>query len=422
MSFTSSKFTFINCEDPSQRFTLSNDEIRQMELKINVAYKGKKAENWGHIADHLYNFYTKIGYLNQPKNNRNVYPSEYRELLNLKDKSYSKMVEAKPWKVAYESPKEDPKVESHLKRHNSWQDYTTNVVSNTDDTISNPSFHQSEYSNNLALQMMKKLNVDTSAEYVTSAQLHMKDRFRRDVHSESNPSDSEFEIAEERMPIKRTRATSEYAEIPVEERERRVRRWGKILAATLRRIKKAKTLEDLQYELDEASSNEAADYVSSRYPYSEWDDNKLRDYKKQVKKAVKDRKRELGLPLSDSDEESSSDSDFSLAEAKLSSGDSDSVSDSSSGSDFEDAEKNMRRRGRSRKKKKKKKRKKRTSSDRPKSRGKSKSKQKERGSGSSIRDMISDAQEAYDDYKNRKRDSDEDSDDQSKNIKIINLG
>ena len=36
--------------------------------------------------------------------------------------------------------------------------------------------------------------------------------------------------------------------------------------------------------------------------------------------------------------------------------------------------------------------------------------------------MISDAQEAYDDYKSSKRDSDKDSDDQSKNIKIINLG
>lgn len=414
MSFTNSTFTFINCEDPSKRFSVTNDEIRQMELKINVVHK--ESENWKHIASHLYNFYTKIGYLGQPKSNRNVYPAEFKELLRLKDTSYRDAVESKPWKVDYEMPKVDVKAESHLKRHNSWQNYTTKVMSNADDSISNPSVHQRDYSNNLAMQMMKKLNVDTSAEYVTSAQLHMKDRFRSDVHSESSASDSKFEIAEKRMPIKHTRATSEYAEIPVEERDRRVRLWGKILAATLRRIKKAKTLEDLQYELDEeTSSNEAADYVGSRYPYSEWDDNKVRDYKKQVKKAVKDRKRELGLPLSDSDEESSSDSDFLLAEAKLSSDDSDSVSDSSSGSDFEDAEKNMRpkRRGRSRKKKKKKKRKKRTSSDRPKSKSREKS--------SSIRDMISDAQEAYDDYKSSKRDSDEDSDDQSKKI-VINLG
>ena len=184
-----------------------------MELKINVVHRD--SENWKHIANHLYNFHTKIGYLGQPKSNRNVYPAEYKELLRLKDTSYRDAVESKPWKVAYEMPKVDVKAESHLKRHNSWHNYTAKVVSNTDDSISNPSVHQSEYSNNLAMKMMKKLNVDTSSEYVTSAQLHMKDRFRRDVHLVSNPSDSKFETAEKRMPIKRTRATSEDAEIPV---------------------------------------------------------------------------------------------------------------------------------------------------------------------------------------------------------------
>ena len=49
MSFTNSTFTFINCEDPSKRFSVTNDEIRQMELKINVVHK--ESENWKHIAN-----------------------------------------------------------------------------------------------------------------------------------------------------------------------------------------------------------------------------------------------------------------------------------------------------------------------------------------------------------------------------------
>ena len=212
MSFTNSTFTFINCENPSERFSVTNDEIRQMELKINVVHK--ESENWKHIANHLYNFHTKIGYLGQPKSNRNVYPAEYKELLRLKDTSYRDAVESKPWNVAYGMPKVDVKAESHLKRHKSWQNYTAKVVSNTDDSINNPSVHQSDYSNNLAMQMMKKLNVDTSAEYVTSAQLHMKDRFRSDVHSESSASESEFEIAEARVkkPLSRKNAVSEDVE------------------------------------------------------------------------------------------------------------------------------------------------------------------------------------------------------------------
>ena len=154
MSFTKSTFTFINCENPSERFSVTNDEIRQMELKINVVHK--ESENWKHIANHLYNFHTKIGYLGQPKSNRNVYPAEYKELLRLKDTSYRDAVESKPWNVAYGMPKVDVKAESHLKRHKSWQNYTAKVVSNTDDSINNPSVHQSDYSNNLAMQMMKK--------------------------------------------------------------------------------------------------------------------------------------------------------------------------------------------------------------------------------------------------------------------------
>ena len=223
MSFTKSNFTFINCEDPSKRFTLSNDEIRQMELKINVAKQ--RSGNWEHIGNHLYNFHSKIGVIGQPKSNRNVYPAEYEELLTLKDMSYRDVLEAQPSKIIQsDMPKVDEKVEHHLKRQEGWENYTANFVSNTDDSINNPSFQVSDYSNNLAMQMMKKLNVDTSTEYVSSAQLHMKDRFRRDILDSSDSSSasdvSDFEDAEARVKLQRKNATSEDVENNTQRRKK----------------------------------------------------------------------------------------------------------------------------------------------------------------------------------------------------------
>tara|TARA_A100001015_G_scaffold314831_1_gene425226 strand:- start:6468 stop:7094 length:627 start_codon:yes stop_codon:yes gene_type:complete len=195
MSFTHSTFTFINCEDPSKRFTITNDEIRQMELKINVAYR--RSGNWEHIANHLYNFYSKIGVIGQPKSNRNVYSNEYTELLELKDKSYADVLKEdrlirQEQGVQIKYAKDDAHLlnkKQHIERHASWETYTTNYVSNMDDNISNPSVVCNDYSNNLAMTMMKKLNVDTSSEYVSSAQLHMNDRFRTDIKTK----DEEFE-------------------------------------------------------------------------------------------------------------------------------------------------------------------------------------------------------------------------------------
>ena len=71
--------------------------------------------------------------------------------------------------------------------------YNANMVTNVDDKITNP-FKTDEYSDSLALRMMKKLDVQDD-EYVSSAQLHMQDRFRKDIMSESE-SESEFEPSE----------------------------------------------------------------------------------------------------------------------------------------------------------------------------------------------------------------------------------
>ena len=127
MSFTHSTFTFINCEDPSKRFTITNDEIRQMELKINVAYR--RSGNWEHIANHLYNFYSKIGVIGQPKSNRNVYSNEYTELLELKDKSYADVLKEdrlirQEQGVQIKYAKDDAHLlnkKQHIERHASWE-------------------------------------------------------------------------------------------------------------------------------------------------------------------------------------------------------------------------------------------------------------------------------------------------------------
>lgn len=76
-------------------------------------------------------------------------------------------------------------------------------------------------------------------------------------------------------------------------RARKERHWNKILNATLRRIEKAKTLEDLEDELDELNEiNDPSDFFGSAYS-SEWHYEKVRDYKKQVREAISKRKKDL---------------------------------------------------------------------------------------------------------------------------------
>lgn len=196
MSFTNSTFTFINCKNPDQRFSISKDAIRQMELKINIAYR--RSGNWEHIANHLYNFYTKQGMIGQPKSNRNVYPDEFNKLIDLKNKSYQEVhnESQQTSHVIRECVDASkivlPKATGTGKRE-AWDSYTANMVTNVDDKITNP-FKTDEYSDSLALRMMKKLDVQDD-EYVSSAQLHMQDRFRKDIMSESE-SESEFEPSE----------------------------------------------------------------------------------------------------------------------------------------------------------------------------------------------------------------------------------
>ncbi len=196
MSFTNSTFTFINCKNPDQRFSISKDAIRQMELKINIAYR--RSGNWEHIANHLYNFYTKQGMIGQPKSNRNVYPDEFNKLIDLKNKSYQEVHDESQQTSHVIRECVDaskivlPKAIGTGKRE-AWDSYTANMVTNVDDKITNP-FKTDEYSDSLALRMMKKLDVQDD-EYVSSAQLHMQDRFRKDIMSESE-SESEFEPSE----------------------------------------------------------------------------------------------------------------------------------------------------------------------------------------------------------------------------------
>jgi hypothetical protein len=191
MSFTNSTFTFINCKNPDQRFSISKDDIRQMELKINIAYR--RTGNWEHIANHLYNFYTKQGTIGQPKSNRNVYPDEFNKLIELKNKSYAEVHDASQQTSHVIRECVDaskivlPKATG---KREAWDSYTANMVTNVDDKITNP-FKTDEYSDSLALRMMKKLDVKDD-EYVSSAHLHMQDRFRKDIQE----SESEFEPSE----------------------------------------------------------------------------------------------------------------------------------------------------------------------------------------------------------------------------------
>tara|TARA_A100001015_G_scaffold115533_1_gene128298 strand:+ start:2421 stop:3068 length:648 start_codon:yes stop_codon:yes gene_type:complete len=210
MSFTNSTFTLINCQNPSKRFELNNDEIRQMELKINLAYK--RAGNWEHIANHLYNFYTKIGMIGQPKSNRNVYPNEYNELLKLYSKSYEEVLHQDRLEQSenvyqrLDKPRNrrrNKAITKMAKQEARWEKYTSNYVSNADDNISNPSLRSNKYTNNLAEKMKRKLNVNTSSEYVTSAQLHMNDRFRDDVTvTKDSSAPSEENEEEESLKLK----------------------------------------------------------------------------------------------------------------------------------------------------------------------------------------------------------------------------
>lgn len=195
MSFTNSTFTFINCKNPDQRFSISKDDIRQMELKINIAYR--RSGNWEHISNHLYNFYTKQGMIGQPKSNRNVYPDEFNKLIELKNKSYQEVhnESQQTSHVIRECVDASkivlPKATGTGKRE-AWDSYTANMVTNVDDKITNP-FKTDEYSDSLALRMMKKLDVKDD-EYVSSAHLHMQDRFRKDI--QESESESEFEPSE----------------------------------------------------------------------------------------------------------------------------------------------------------------------------------------------------------------------------------
>tara|TARA_B100001094_G_scaffold196438_1_gene190380 strand:+ start:4385 stop:4960 length:576 start_codon:yes stop_codon:yes gene_type:complete len=167
-----------------------------MELKINIAYR--RSGNWEHIANHLYNFYTKQGMIGQPKSNRNVYPDEFNKLIDLKNKSYQEVHDESQQTSHVIRECVDaskivlPKAIGTGKRE-AWDSYTANMVTNVDDKITNP-FKTDEYSDSLALRMMKKLDVQDD-EYVSSAQLHMQDRFRKDIMSESE-SESEFEPSE----------------------------------------------------------------------------------------------------------------------------------------------------------------------------------------------------------------------------------
>ena len=196
MSFTNSTFTFINCKNPDQRFSISKDDIRQMELKINIAYR--RSGNWEHIANHLYNFYTKQGMIGQPKSNRNVYPDEFTKLIELKNKSYAEVHDESQQtshviRECVDASKIVLPKATDIGEREAWDSYTANMVTNVDDKITNP-FKTDEYSDSLAFRMMKKLDVQDD-EYVSSAQLHMQDRFRKDVLSESE-SESDFEPSE----------------------------------------------------------------------------------------------------------------------------------------------------------------------------------------------------------------------------------
>tara|TARA_B100000902_G_scaffold192717_1_gene184146 strand:- start:12253 stop:12957 length:705 start_codon:yes stop_codon:yes gene_type:complete len=184
-----------------------------MELKINVAHK--RTGNWEHIGNHLFNFYSKIGVIGQPKSNRNVYPNEYKELLKLSKIAYADVHDAYQQKshvFNYDNGKPKKSVSelnylNNKTRRKEWDAYTNQVITNTDDVIENPNFKDEHYSNDLADRMRKKLAVEVAEDYVSSAQLHMRDRFRKDIRNDFQPSaaiskemlsdsDSDFEESE----------------------------------------------------------------------------------------------------------------------------------------------------------------------------------------------------------------------------------
>lgn len=71
-----------------KRFQVSNGEVLQLELKLNLT---DKATEYSHIGDYLYSFYTKEGYKEQPSNILTVLSTEYSLLYDLHHTSYQEV-------------------------------------------------------------------------------------------------------------------------------------------------------------------------------------------------------------------------------------------------------------------------------------------------------------------------------------------
>ena len=80
----------ICCE--TQTFHVSNEDIIQLELKLNLT---DKAQEYSKVGDHLYNFYTKEGCEGQPSNVLHVEQVIYDFLQHLHHTSYQEVWDKK---------------------------------------------------------------------------------------------------------------------------------------------------------------------------------------------------------------------------------------------------------------------------------------------------------------------------------------